>query len=57
VKGYVGFWAEVEKMKRGGLPTAEEIAAKVEEQVNNLPQTEEERRQYLAREHPLEEYF
>ena len=57
MKGFVDFWIEGEKIQRGRLPTAEEIEVKVKEQVNDLPQTEEERRQYLAREHTLEKYF
>ncbi len=57
VKGFVDFWIEGEKIKKGSPPTTEEIKAKVKEQVNDLPNTEEERRQYLTREHTLEKYF
>ena len=57
VKGFVDFWIEGERFKRGNPPTAEEIEAKIKEQVSDLPRTEEERRQYLALEHTLEKYF
>ena len=57
VKGFLDFWIEGERLKRGNPPTVEEIEAKIKEQVSDLPRTAEERRQYLAREHTLEKYF
>lgn len=57
VKGFVDFWIQGEKINKGHTPTPEEVEAKTRGQIDTLPQTEEERRQYLERKHALGKYL
>jgi len=48
VKGRLGFWLQIQKIK-GIEPTPEEIRQKEEELIRDIPQTEEEKRAYIER--------
>jgi hypothetical protein len=52
-KGPLGFWIAVEK-SGGPQPTPEQIEAKKQELIDNLPKTDEEKREYIALNYPEE---
>jgi hypothetical protein len=52
-KGPLGFWIAVEK-SGGPQPTPEQIEAKRQELIDNLPKTDEEKREYIALNYPEE---
>ena len=53
VKGRLDFWTAGEKLSRR-LPKPEQVEAKKQELIDSLPKTDEEKREYMARNYPEE---